>query len=1065
MPTFLLGFLLAAANVVAQAPPPSPEDPSVRAAVDRYYKTLEAEDIAAYLALWSSTAERPRPESVKFLFEYSDDRYFDIGILRAVMVDGRLRVRVSVRRERTRPPREPGGQPSVTTTVDRVALTFVREADDWKLMSEGFPSDDLAASMAAARTPADREALLAAEPDLLNTALVVSLLRLGTNASVLRQYPRAEAIFGLAVDLARRTGSSKQEGESLQNLGNTLYFQRRFPEALSAYEQRLALEEKRADDGAAATAMSGIATIKYSLAEYGEALRRYRQALAIQERLDDRAWAATTLISTGNVRYLQGDYSSAIRDYSRSRTLFRSFGDTSGDARALEGLGRTYSAQGDFAAALSAFSGVLAEGRARGDRERQATATQSIAEVHLRLGNIDAARKGFEESRDHFMALNNVPSAARVWQGLGMTELNAGRVGQAEQAYRRSVTMCSGIKDAECVAYATVGLAFAQSAQEKYAEAILSYRKGIDAFVGFGAREPAARAEVGLSQALTGADDTSAALAAATRARQTAIDLSNDDVLWRAWTAEARAFRKSGATEKAVAAARAATAVVERMHATAAARPATAIPSDASAAFATLAVLQAESRDPSAAWTSISRMRAIDLRTALAVNEREISRGMTAEEREQERVAAVELLSLFAQAQRERSLPKPDSARLAALDERIAAAGASRDTWMAGVYARLPQLRVWRGLAPLPTGKDLAGLPAPGVVMLDFVVDDDAVLVVAASGGPDGEVGKAAKVTAYPIAIRRRALAERVNALLHAPILRDVAEWRKAAFEVARLLPPDVMTLLASASRVVVAPHDVLWRVPFEALPIGDGYLGDRAQVSYMGSAAAALQAAGIDAAPVTTAFGIASPELATATTERLQQTAPGWLVRATDAAVKEAASAIDGYGEDGVVLIGAAATEAAFRAKAPAASALHLGAPFRINGASPLFSPLLLAGDPSSASDEDDGALEAREVMNVSLRARVAVLSDGAATSMRDGAAASGVLQWAWLAAGVPAVVVARWTGEPAASHALLTEFHRHLRSGSDAAAALQAARAAVRANPEWSAPFYWAGWIGLGR
>jgi tetratricopeptide (TPR) repeat protein/CHAT domain-containing protein len=1059
VPTLLLGSLLAAAGLVLQATPQSPEDPSVRAAVERYYKTLEAEDIAAYLALWSTTAERPRPDSVKFLFEFSDDRYYDIEIVRSVLVDDRLRVRVSLRRERTRPPREPGGQPSVTTTTDRVALTFVREAGDWKLVSEGFPSDDLAASIAAAPTPAAREALLAAEPDLLNTALVVSLLRLGTNASVQRQYPRAETIFALAVDLAKRTGSSKQEGESLQNLGNTLYFQRRFPDALNAYEQRLALEEKRADDGAAAMALSGIATIKYSLADYTEALRRYRQALAIQERLDDRAWVATTLISTGNVRYLQGDYSSAIRDYSRSRALFRSFGDTSGDARALEGLGRTYLAQGDFAAALSAFAGVLAEGRARGDRERQATAMQSIADVHLRLGNIDAARKGYEESRDHFMAIGNVPSAARVWQGLGMTELNAGRVEQAEQAYRRSVTMCSGIKDEECVAYATVGLAFAQSAQEKYAEAIVSYRKGIHAFVGFGAREPAARAEVGLSQALTGANDTAGAMSAAARARQTAIDLSNDDVLWRAWTAEARALRKSGATDKAARSAVSATEVVERMRAAAAARPATAIPPDASAAFATLALLQAESSDPSGAWTSISRMRAIDLRTALAVNEREISRGMTAEEREQERVAAVELLSLFAQAARERALPKPDKARLAALDARISESGASRDTWMAGLYARLPQLRVWRGLAPLPNVKDPAPLLAPGVVTLDFVVDDDDALVVVASGGPEG------KLAAYPIAIRRRALAERVNALLHAPILRDVAEWRKAALGVARLLPPDVMTLLASATRVVVAPDDVLWRVPFEALPIGDGYLGDRAQVSYMGSAAAAAQATGIDAAPVTTALGIAAPELASATTERLQQTAPGWLLRSAEAAVKEAASALDGYGEDGITLTGAAATEAAFRAKAPAASALHMGAPFRINGASPLFSPLLLSGDPASASDEDDGALEAREVMNLSLRARVAVLSDGAATSMRDGAAAADVLQWAWLAAGVPAVVVARWTSDPAASHALLAELHRRLREGSDPAAALHAARGAMRASPEWSAPFYWAGWIALGR
>jgi len=54
--------------------------------------------------------------------------------------------------------------------------------------------------------------------------------------------------------------------------------------------------------------------------------------------------------------------------------------------------------------------------------------------------------------------------------------------------------------------------------------------------------------------------------------------------------------------------------------------------------------------------------------------------------------------------------------------------------------------------------------------------------------------------------------------------------------------------------------------------------------------------------------------------------------------------------------------------------------------------------------------------------------LSDGAATSMRDGAAAAYVVQWAWLAAGVPSMIMPRWAGDPAASEALLAEFHRRL-------------------------------------
>ena len=110
-----------------------------------------------------------------------------------------------------------------------------------------------------------------------------------------------------------------------------------------------------------------------------------------------------------------------------------------------------------------------------------------------------------------------------------------------------------------------------------------------------------------------------------------------------------------------------------------------------------------------------------------------------------------------------------------------------------------------------------------------------------------------------------------------------------------------------------------------------------------------------------------------------------------------------------------------------------------------------------------DNGSLEAREVMNLTLRSRVLILSDGAATSMRDGAAAAYVVQWAWLAA-VPSMIMPRWAGDPAASEALLAEFHRRLTSGADAAAALHGARAAIRKHQKWAEPYYWAGWIAFG-
>ena len=119
----------------------------------------------------------------------------------------------------------------------------------------------------------------------------------------------------------------------------------------------------------------------------------------------------------------------------------------------------------------------------------------------------------------------------------------------------------------------------------------------------------------------------------------------------------------------------------------------------------------------------------------------------------------------------------------------------------------------------------------------------------------------------------------------------------------------------------------------------------------------------------------------------------------------------------------------------------------------------MLLAADPANY-----GAFEAREIINLDLHAGVAVLSDGAAMSMRDAADEVGAVAWAWRAAGVPAVVLSRWGGDDAASSDLLTVLHSRLRAGDPPDVALQAARSKIRHGRETSAPFYWAGWMLVG-
>src|SRR4051812_12120159 len=86
-------------------------DPALRAAVEKFFSMQAAEDVAGYLALWSTTAKRPTAEQLKYVFESGDDTYSEISIIRIFPSGDRVRVRVNAVRDRVMPSRTPGGTP------------------------------------------------------------------------------------------------------------------------------------------------------------------------------------------------------------------------------------------------------------------------------------------------------------------------------------------------------------------------------------------------------------------------------------------------------------------------------------------------------------------------------------------------------------------------------------------------------------------------------------------------------------------------------------------------------------------------------------------------------------------------------------------------------------------------------------------------------------------------------------------------------------------------------------------------------------------------------------------
>ena len=1062
MITCLWALLFTAA--FSAAAPGQEADPALQALVERFFATQQAEDVEGYLALWSRDATKPTAAQLAFLFNSGDDTFTDVRVDRARVSGDSGRLRVSALRARTNPRlKTRDGASRVFNSRVELALSVVREDGNWKILREGSPAEELALALIDEPDASARLALMKAEPELLNARLVDAIARRADGFAQREQYAAAQAMYERSLEVAEVVGDSRARGQALQNIANSLYFQRNFAGALDLYERRLAFERELANDEGVASALVGKATVLYSTHDYGPALSAYREALAIQERLDDLATAATTLISTGNVLYLQGDYDGAIADYRRAETLKRKYFDFAAAATALEGLGRVHSAQGDHAAALHAFAGVLEERRRMKDRAREAMVLHSIGEIHLRLGNTDAARTAFAESRQRFDTLKHPASAGRALLGTALTELVAGRMPAAEKAYNEGIAACTAGADPECIGRAQVGLGFALAAQDRFDDAVTWYGRSMASFQALKMDDASARARIGMAAALSGRGQHDKALEQAAAARRTAVALESEDLLWRALVAVSRAERKLARPLDALNSARAAVATVERIAAAALARPGQAAPRDGVSAYAVLAVLQSEQGDGAGAFATAEAMRAHALRTALAPYEREISREMTDEERVTERTLTTSLLTLIAQHDRQRGLPRPDGAQIEKLAAAIETATAQRTAWREKLFARVPPLRVWRGLAGPADAGDLARLlEQDGRLLLQFVVDEHDLVVITAARDAGAD---AVTITTRAIPIERQTLAKRVAAAVDPVSLATVERWRVVSAELFALLPDVIMEQLTAARSVVVVPDDILWRVPFEAMPVKDQFLADLVSVSYATSVAAiALTPSPPGAAGSPSVVAVAAPQLPSSVVEALESTAPTWTLRSAEAASAEVAQiAAPADAPPPVVLSGAAATKEAVKAAVGSAAALHIAAPFRLNSAAPLFSPVLLAeprpeGTPAPARDTE---LETREVFDLASSANVVMISDPSALSMRDAALGIAPLHWAWRATGATALIVRRWGGDERLSNQFVKLFYEYLGGGRPAAVAFDAARAAIRTAHDGRAPAAWAGWL----
>ena len=168
----------------------------------------------------------------------------------------------------------------------------------------------------------------------------------------------------------------------------------------------------------------------------------------------------------------------------------------------------------------------------------------------------------------------------------------------------------------------------------------------------------------------------------------------------------------------------------------------------------------------------------------------------------------------------------------------------------------------------------------------------------------------------------------------------------------------------------------------------------------------------------------------------------------------------------------GAAFTDSAFKTEADVTEARVLVvATHGVLGLSSCFAePALL----TSVGDDGDGLIDASELLDRSLKARLVVLSacetaggggnDVGRTGFADGGEALSGLARAFIYAGAPTVLATQWKVDATASSLQTGVFLRATAGDRPIAQALGAAQQSLYDTPETAHPFFWSGFVLIG-
>ncbi len=315
--------------------------------------------------------------------------------------------------------------------------------------------------------------------DAQSTSDCDALLQQGIDLYQHSQFREALTQWKAALTCYSETGNRQGEGNALHNLGVAYYFLGQYQTAIDHHEQALAITREIGNRLGQVSCLDSLGNAHCSLGQYHTAIGYHEQALVLAQEIDDRLGEGAASGNLGKAYFSLGQSQTGIDYFEQALAIAQEIGDRRSEGVFLGNLGSAYYFLGQYHTAIGYHHQALAIAQEIGNSMSVGYHQCNLGVVYFSLGQYQTAIDYYEQALTLAREIDNRQNEVACLGNLGIAYFSLGQsrtgIGYFEQAL--AVAQEIGNRRDEGTHLGNLGIAYHSLGQ--YEKAIRCYEQAL----------------------------------------------------------------------------------------------------------------------------------------------------------------------------------------------------------------------------------------------------------------------------------------------------------------------------------------------------------------------------------------------------------------------------------------------------------------------------------------------------------------------------------------------------------------------------------------------------------